>query len=168
MYTFIKMNKKNKWYIKKSSIHGKGVFAGIDLMKGDLVDYLNGSLIKIRKDEVNKVFPSSSENWIGIDINKWIDPKLPFVAINHSCNPNVGIQGRKSFRVIKDVKKDEELVFDYSISEVDLQWEMKCNCNNSNCRKEIRSIQSLPRKVLKSYLPCVPTVFLKIYDKHKK
>ncbi len=162
------MNKKSKWYINKSSIHGKGVFASFDLKKGDLIDYLYGNLIKIKKNEINKKFPLSSQNWIGVGVNKWIDPDLPFVSINHSCSPNVGIQGERSFRAIRDIKKDEELVFDYAISEVDLLRPMKCSCNCSNCRKEIRSIQFLSKKTLNKYLPCVPTLFLKIYDKHKK
>lgn len=159
---------KKKWYIKNSLIHGRGVFANIPFKKGDLIDYLSGPLIKIKESEANNIFPHSSQNWIGVGVNRWIDPELPFVSINHSCEPNVGIQGVRSFRALKNISKDEELVFDYAISEVDLLWRMTCSCSSPKCRKEVRSIQYLPIKIINSYLPYIPTAFLRIYEKCKK
>lgn len=60
---------------------------------------------------------------------------------------------------------EEEIIIDYSTTEIDKFWHMKCNCGSKNCRKEIQSIQFLPKKVYNKYTPCIPTYFMKVYNK---
>ncbi len=37
----------------------------------------------------------------------------------------------------QDIKKGEEITFDYSSTEADPYWKMKCKCGSFNCRKII-------------------------------
>ncbi|MBI5892633.1 MAG: SET domain-containing protein-lysine N-methyltransferase [Deltaproteobacteria bacterium] len=82
-----------------------------------------------------------------------------------SCNPNAGIKGNITFVALKNIRKDKEITFDYSISEHDVFWKMKCCCEQRGCRKIISSIQFLPIKTFKKYLPYIPTYFKKVYLK---
>ncbi|MEI9966815.1 MAG: SET domain-containing protein [Candidatus Moraniibacteriota bacterium] len=80
-----------------------------DLKKGEIIFLLKGpykTYSKITKEELY-----NTPNWIGIDRLVWIDPKTPADKINHSCNPNVGIRGRKQFVAMRNIKKGEELSF---------------------------------------------------------
>ncbi len=41
---------------------------------------------------------------------------------------------------------------------------MKCNCGNSNCRKDITSIQYLPMKIFNNNKACIPKYYKKVYN----
>ena len=53
--------------------------------------------------------------------------------LNHSCEPNMGLQGQIVFVALRDIEVDEELTFDYAMTD-DEPYEMKCNCGSGNCR----------------------------------
>lgn len=148
-------------YVATSKIHGLGLRAGENIKKGEIIRPITGEIKffvpKNKKDSL------SNPNWIGVDINTWIDPDEPYKFINHSCDPNSGIRGKTDVVAIKDIAEGEEITIDYSTIECDERWEMECNCGSKKCRKKIRSIQFLPRKVFESYLPYINTVFQKVY-----
>ena len=56
--------------------------------------------------------------------------------LNHSCDPNLGIQGQIVFVALRDIEKDEELTFDYAMTD-DENYEMECNCGSRQCRGTI-------------------------------
>lgn len=150
-------------YHTKSKINGLGVFAGENIKKGEVIQYIKGEakFLAIKNKEDSLSYP----NWIGIGKNKWIDPNYPNQYLNHSCEPNSGIKGKVTMVALKDIKEGEEITIDYSIIEGDDLWEMKCNCGNKNCRQIIRSVQFLPEKVFKKYLPYIPKYFKDIHTK---
>ena len=156
----------HKWYIGKSNIEGEGVFAKKDLKKGEIIFILKGPY-KTFATSISKKELFATPNWIGVDRLVWIDPLPPADKINHSCDPNVGIRGMKMFCAMRDIKKGEELTFDYSITE-DSVWHMTCNCGSKNCRKVIGSVFSIPKKTFKRYLPYVPTYFKRVYNLREK
>ena len=150
-------------YICTSRIEGKGVFAGEDIKKGDVIQYIKGKTrfltIKNKKDSL------SYPNWIGVGKSQWINPEYPNQYLNHSCNPNSGIKGKVTMIATRDIKEGEEIAIDYSIIEGDDLWEMKCACGEKNCRKIIRSVRYIPVKQFKKYLPNVPSYFKNLYLK---
>jgi uncharacterized protein len=150
----------------KSKVEGDGIFAGEDIKKGEFILYMKGKRIFFEYDN-NKNYEMCSK-WCGLKKNLWIEPEYPIVQTNHSCNPNMGMTGMVTFRAIRNIKKGDELTFDYSICEEELDWEMNCSCGSSNCRKVIRSIQFLPKKIFESYLPYIPKYFRKVYYKYNK
>lgn len=158
-----------KIYVEKSKINGKGIFVKKNIKKGEIIFIAKGKIIKFSTDAKNAKESRIGSNWIGINKNIWLNiVKYSFRFINHFCNPNAGIKGKVIFVALRDIKKDEEITFDYSISEDDILWQMKCSCGQKNCRKIIRSIQFLPVKTFKKYLPYIPTYFKKVYLKYHK
>jgi uncharacterized protein len=161
-----------KILIKKTSKKGEGIFAGEDIKKGEYIFTVKGEIIKKKiKNQLdsNKFL---GLRCLGIDKNTWIDPykTSPLYYMNHSCSPNAGIKGKKRFYAIRNINRGEEIVFDYSISEEDIFWRLKeeCQCKSKNCRKIIKSIQFLPKKTFNRYLPFIGTYFKKIYLNHFK
>lgn len=151
------------YYIGKSKISGEGVFASQNIPKGKIVVIMKGERkLLIHK---NKKDAMSNPNMVGLGKDLWIDPTLPIVSMNHSCDPNLGTKGTVTFVALRDIKKDEELTFDYSTSEDGL-WTIKCKCGSKNCRKIIRGIKYLPLEVYKKYLPYIPRYFQGVYKKY--
>ncbi len=147
---------------KNSPIHGKGIFAARDINKGQIVCVIKGQkMFKINK---NKEDALAHPDWVGFEMNHWIDPVPPFKYLNHSCNPSSAVKGNVTLIAIRDIKKDEEITVDYSIIEADTRWYMKCNCGEINCRGIIKSIQFLPQQIYKKYTPNISKNFQKIYE----
>jgi hypothetical protein len=105
-------------------------------------------------------------SWVGIGKDLWIDPSYPLSQLNHSCNPNIGQRGKIRFYALRDIRKGEEMTFDYSTSEAETDWTMKCHCGSKKCRKTITSIQFLPENIYSDYLPYIPTYFQKVYNRY--
>ena len=155
--------KPKKIYIGDSGIHGKGIFAKQNIKKGETIGIMRGKMVNFSVK--NKKDSLANPNWIGIDKNIWIDPITPYNYLNHSCNPNIGVRGKKTFVAMRNIKKDEEIHIDYSITEVDTMWHMRCNCKEKKCRGVIYSIQKLPEKVYNHYLPFISKKFQNLYVK---
>jgi len=152
-----------KIYFGKSGIDGHGFFAKKEIKKGEFVFMMKGTMHKLTtREEI-----MSNPNMIGIEKDIWLDPSLISMPINHSCDPNTGIKGKVTFVALRDIKKDEEITFDYSISE-DSEWEMPCNCGAKNCRKVVRGIRYLPKETYKKYLPYIPKYFQSVYNRCHK
>lgn len=75
--------------------------------------------------------------------------------INHSCEPNAGLKFT-DFGIIlvaiRNIKKGEEITWDYSTTLYNNRWTMDCLCSSNNCRKKIREFLHLPEEIQKKYL----------------
>lgn len=149
--------------VGKSSIHGRGVFVTRKVAKGDIISRLQGEMRMKKNRSVQDAL--ANPDWVGIAKNRWIDPIPPYKYINHSCEPSAGIKGTVTMVALRDLKPRDEITIDYSTIEEDKNWHMRCSCGSRKCRKIIRSMEFLPEKKFKAYLPYIPTYFTKIYTK---
>lgn len=152
-------------YVKQSKISGKGIFAKKNLRRGDLIFELNCPIIKktIRSEKGSRKF----ENWIGIGEGLWLNPNpTEFRYLNHSCDPSAAIVESSRFIALRDVNKDEEITFDYSLTDADKHWKMECSCGSTNCRGTIYPIFNLPKEVFASHYPHVPEYFQHVFIKN--
>ncbi len=159
-----------KLYVGKSKIQGKGIFAEEKIKKGEHIAFIEGELVK--KVTKNAKDAASIPLWYGITDKIWLNPKNTIWRyFNHSCEPNTAIIGKRKLIALKTINEKEELTFDYSMSDGDLLWEMRCTCGSKTCRKKITSIQKLPESVFRSHMPNIPTYFkelrLRYYNKVK-
>jgi len=99
-----------------------------------------------------------------IDEEKYLYPKRFSFGyfLNHSCNPSCGIRGKKVV-AMRDIKPGEEITVDYAITTLDKKWKMKCSCEESRCRKVIRSVQFLPKKIFEKYKNFMPLYIKRNY-----
>lgn len=144
-------------------MHGKGLFASQDIKKGEIVFIIKGKKIKFLIDSKEKA-KKAGLNWVGISKNEWRDPSKHCVYFNHSCDANTAIRGHVTVVALKNIKKGEEVTFDYSTTESDIFWRFKCNCGVKDCRGIVESIQFLSPKTFNKYMPYIPNYFRKVYN----
>jgi hypothetical protein len=139
--------------VKETGKTGMGLFATRPFNRGDLVFAMTGT--EHFYESRSRADAFKFENWLCIGKDRWLDPDPPFVFSNHSCDPNLGIRGAAHFIALRDIAAGEELTFDYSITDDELDWSMPCACAAQECRKIARSIQFLPDHIFTRYLPFV-------------
>ena len=54
---------------------------------------------------------------------------------NHSCDPNAGLRGQIALVARRDIQPNEEVCFDYAMSESDPTFTMDCGCGHALCRR---------------------------------
>ena len=123
-----------------SGIEGRGLFAREAISKGEVVVVKGGYVMtREQRDEVGRRLGPAE---IQITEALFIGPVTPeereggMMHLNHSCEPNLGLQGQIAFVAMRDVSADEELTFDYAMTD-DESYEMECNCGAPNCRRVI-------------------------------
>ncbi|MGB4076223.1 MAG: SET domain-containing protein-lysine N-methyltransferase [Minisyncoccia bacterium] len=151
-------------YVKESSIQGRGLYASESIPRGKIIERINGARVRRRPRSPHEA--KRIMNWVGIGKETWIKTAgTPFRYINHSCEPNAAIIGTKTVIAVRNIKKDEEISIDYSMTDADPLWSMKCSCGSKKCRKVIASIQSVPASAFKRHMPHIPRNFQRIYIK---
>jgi hypothetical protein len=109
----------------------------------------------VPKEEISKYHKKLGDVGIQISDDFFIVPtsrkELEKTGVfNHSCNPNCGFSNSITFVAMKDIKRGEELTFDYAFSE-SLTQAFRCNCGCANCRKVIKSTDWKRRELQKKY-----------------
>jgi uncharacterized protein len=134
--------------VRRSRVHGKGVFATRRIAKGARVIEYQGERISHR--EANRRYalkgPRDNHTFLfvvdrGVVIDAGVDGNEARF-INHGCDPNCEsmIRNRRVYiRAIRDIARGEELHYDYAISRdrddpanVDRIW--ACHCGAATCR----------------------------------
>lgn len=129
-----------KTEVRESRIHGKGIFATATIAKGEVVAVKGGYILNQREwNEIEKELGSaeiqiSDELFMGPVCKEQREGSMLFT--NHSCDPNIAIQGQIVFIAMRDIARGEELAHDWATTD-DLDYEMKCNCGSSSCRRTI-------------------------------
>ena len=117
--------------IRNSKIQGKGVFAGADFKKGDIVMKWDDSVILTQKEA--KKIPVRYRKYLVLHKGKFIVSQSPEKYLNHSCEPNTK-EDNLCDVAVRSIKKGEELTTDYSIDSKDY-LKMKCSCKSEKCKK---------------------------------
>ena len=142
------MSQEQKLYIKKNSkIHASGLFARAEIESGTrIIQYKGLKITKAQSDKIADVHidANKKEGTVGAvyiftlndryDINGKVAWNLA-KYINHSCDPNCEtdiVRGKIWISAIKDIKKGEELSYDYGY-DMHCFEDHPCRCNSKNC-----------------------------------
>jgi len=129
-----------KTIIKTSAKGGKGLFAIENILADEIIAIRAGHIVNAEKAiELDKELGDfslqiSDEYYLCPLTREEIDNLAIF--INHSCDPNIGMDGQICFVAMRDILAGEELCLDYAMA-ITSNYKMNCNCGNSNCRKLI-------------------------------
>lgn len=135
--------------VKRSGVHGKGVFARREIAAGERVVEYRGETIDwpeaLRRHPHDPAQPQHTF-YFHLDDARVIDAKYGGNAarwINHGCAPNceseVADSGRVYIRALRDLRPGEELFYDYGLV-IDarrtrkLEREYACRCGSTDCR----------------------------------
>ncbi|MGB0333911.1 MAG: SET domain-containing protein [Opitutales bacterium] len=132
--------------VRVSDIHGRGLYATEDIEEGtDIIQYVGEKITK--KESTRRALEweeKARETGDGLvyifelDDKYDIDGRLgdnPARYINHSCDGNceaVNCEGEIWITAIKDIKKGDELVYDYGY-DMEHFMDHPCRCGSDNC-----------------------------------
>lgn len=129
-----------KYFRKKSGINNLGLFAKSDINKGEKVIEYKGRKFTHKQVEENDQFDNSKAIYLFTLNERYVldgDTKTNTAKyINHSCDPNCEvdiIKGKIWIIAIKDIKKGDELSYDYGFGyDADFR-QFPCKCGSKNC-----------------------------------
>ena len=134
--------------VRRSGVHGKGVFAVAPLGEGERLIEYTGEVITWR--EALRRHPHDPGDpdhtfYFHIDDKHVIDAKFGGNSsrwINHACLPNCEadeVDGRVFIKALRDIAPGEELFYDYGLV-IDqrhtrkLKKQFECRCGSPGCR----------------------------------
>jgi len=126
-----------KTVVRNSSIVGRGLFADLAIARGEIVCVKGGHLLNRAEFSKHRRVANDAELQIADDL--YLTPVTAsefegvMMFLNHSCEPNVGIQGQIVFVAMRDIVAGEELTLDYATIDRDTE-PMTCRCGAGCCR----------------------------------
>ena len=126
--------------IKKSNIDNRGVYAAQNIKAGKIIIYYKGKIITKKETEKNPKYDNDKAIYL-FNLNSRYDLDGDFEnndarLINHTCNPNCEVAG-KGLKLwifaLRDIKKGEELSYDYGFGFDEDFKQFPCKCQSKNC-----------------------------------
>lgn len=117
-----------------------GVFAKEMVFEGELLCLWGGNIWE--KDEFEQLPEKNRSHGLQVYENLFqtYGPEETAEAadyVNHSCNPNAGLQGPITLVAMRDIFPGEEICFDYAMSDGSPYDEFSCKCRSANCRGKV-------------------------------
>ena len=143
-YTGITMGKKNKLFssekleVRRSIIHGWGVFAKEAIEMGELLQECHGVIINSKDYEKCKTIPGIACNSFRVSEDLYMIPYGCGAIYNSHSNQNViaAFDTKScimSFYALREVKENQELFLDYESARMDL---IDQNVSLETCRSD--------------------------------
>jgi hypothetical protein len=129
-----------KTVVKASPIHGRGLFAQAPIARGEVVAVKGGYVME--RHAWARLEPVLGPAEIQVADDLVIAPARPeerdgaMLYTNHSCDPNIAIQGQIVLVAMRDVAAGEELTHDWATTD-DGDYAMACRCGSPRCRGTI-------------------------------
>ena len=139
---------------------GRSIFATEEIKKNELIFIYGGKTITEPNKFTVQIGDNAHIQGSG-DINDYI---------NHSCEPNTSFASESlHLKSLRDIKKDEELFFNYNTSEWDGADPFECSCGSKNCVKIIKGFKHLSAENKNNIEPMLlPYLKNKMIDEIKK
>ena len=126
--------------VRASRIHGRGLFAAAAIAKGEIVAVKGGYVVSRQQwaERVRELGPAEiqiTDDLVIAPVHR-ADREGSMLYSNHSCDPNIGVQGQIVFVAMRDIAAGEELTHDWATTD-DADYEMECRCGAPPCRRLI-------------------------------
>lgn len=129
-----------KTVVRPSRIMGRGLFAALPITCQEIICVKGGHLLS--KEEFVRYREVANDAELQIADDLFLAPiteaefESVMMFLNHSCEPNVGVQGQIVFVAMRDIAAGEELTLDYATIDHDAE-PMDCHCGTASCRQVI-------------------------------
>lgn len=140
---------------------GNCLIAAADLAKDEVIAEFDGP--EYTADKATDLPKDIADHAIQFEEHKWRDSNGIARLVNHSCEPNVGIKDLFTLVAMRDIKKGEELLWDYDMTE-DSDWRLGCLCFTPSCRKVIGAFGQTPPEVRERYKGYISDWLVKKYQ----
>ena len=131
----------------------KGLFARRDIIAGSVIFHLKGSIsrrpnkysVQLSRDKHIDFPPVRKPN---------DDLDYAWQYVNHSCEPNGCVNAEEfSFCALRNIKKGEEITFNYLTTEYELAAPFRCGCRSEKCFGFIRGYRFLTADQIAELIP---------------
>ena len=137
-----------RFQVRRSSVHGRGVFAVAPIARDELIIEYTGEVIgwpeALRRHPHDPEEPNHTF-YFSLEVGKVIDAKVGGNSsrwINHACEPNCQADetdGRVFIRALRDLQPGDELFYDYGLvlderQTAKLKKQYACRCGSPACR----------------------------------
>jgi len=138
----------DKVIVRRSRIAGVGVFARESISPGEVIASFDGFYYSLEypgwtPDLINHAI-QCARNWFR-------DSAGLARLVNHSCEPNCGIQRLFDIVAMRVIAPGEEITWDYEMTEDSDWWRMKCRCGTAACRGLVGAYRNLPESTRSKY-----------------
>jgi uncharacterized protein len=126
-----------KTEVRASPIHGRGLFAAQPIARGEIVAVKGGYVLT--RSQWTALEPALGSAEIQISEDLVIAPVQDghrdgsMLFTNHSCDPNLAIQGQIVLVAMRDIRPGDELTIDWATTD-DGDYELECRCGSPRCR----------------------------------
>lgn len=123
--------------VRASPIHGRGLFAIAEFRAGEIVCVKGGHVFT--RSALASIAPALGPAEIQIADDLFIGPmeleerEGCMIFSNHSCDPNIGVQGQIVFAALRPIAAGEELTHDWATTDDD-DYTLECRCGAAACR----------------------------------
>jgi len=142
--------------VRRSPVHGRGVFATAPIRKGEKIIEYTGR--RVLWSTIPEDLDDAKTYYFGLDNDKEvIDPSVggnEAQWVNHSCQPNCETiedsRERVFIKALRRIAPGEELFYDYHLAvdvprTKEIEDECRCHCGSPNCRGNMLEPPRKPR-----------------------
>lgn len=132
-----------KCHARQSSVNGMGVFATQAFAERELVAVWGGKIYTAEECErLGSVFSHCVTHPVALCKGYFLGSENLFEfddaeLFNHSCDPNIGVQGQVVLLARRPISPGEELLIDYGTLD-DSPYDFDCQCGTKHCRGQLR------------------------------
>jgi len=143
-----------KTEVRASPIHGQGLFARRAIARGEIVAAKGGHVLTT--EAWAALEPALGPADIQISEDLFVAPATQaerdgsMLYTNHSCDPNLAIQGQIVLVAMRDIAPGEELTIDWATTD-DLDYAMDCHCGRPQCRGTVTGKDWMKRELQEKY-----------------
>lgn len=117
---------------------GSGIFAREPVEEGEVLAVWGG--VVVPGSELANYSEYARTHGLQVEDDLFLLPLSdddPSDCFNHSCNPNAGLLGQITLVAMRAIEPDEEVCFDYAMSDSNPYDEFICNCGSPICRGRV-------------------------------
>jgi len=117
---------------------GKAVYARDAIESGELVAVWSGRIVGA--DELDDLPPEIRRHTVQVEEGLYLASLSPNEApdfINHSCEPNAGLDGQVAIVALHRIQPGEEVTIDYAMCDGSSYDEFECECGSTLCRGRV-------------------------------
>ncbi len=119
-----------------------GLYAKEPIYQGELMVCWGGKVLT--GEQLVEISDQAREHSVQIEENLYQVPyEEPFSGpengdyVNHSCEPNAGLSDSITLVAMRDIEPDEEICFDYAMTDSSPYDEFECACETPSCRGKV-------------------------------
>ena len=117
---------------------GRAVFARDVIEQGELIAVWSGRIVGVA--ELDELPPEIRRHTVQIEEGLYlasVNAHEPPDYINHSCEPNAGLEGQIAIVALQRIQPGDEVTIDYAMCDGSPYDEFECACGSAICRGRV-------------------------------